>query len=261
MSVTDADAAASAQNVTPSAEPRPAPGATPPRAPLAARAVAELVGTGALVAVVVGSGIQATGLTHDVALQLLANSTATVFGLGVLIALFGPVSGAHFNPVVTLAEWWTARRGGPGVTVRETAVYVPAQIVGAIGGAVLADAMFGEPLVKWSTHDRSGGHLWLGEAVATAGLILLVFGLARTDRLCFAPVAIASYIGAAYWFTSSTSFANPAVTVGRAFTDTFAGIAPGSLLGFIGAQLLGGVVGLALVAVIFTRGRQDSARA
>ncbi|HEY3482267.1 MAG TPA: aquaporin, partial [Streptomyces sp.] len=177
------------------------------------------------------------------------------------IALFGPVSGAHFNPVVTLAEWWTARRGGPGVTVRETAVYVPAQIVGAIGGAVLADAMFGEPLVKWSTHDRSGGHLWLGEAVATAGLILLVFGLARTDRLRFAPVAIASYIGAAYWFTSSTSFANPAVTVGRAFTDTFAGIAPGSLLGFIGAQLLGGVVGLALVAVIFTRGRQDSARA
>ena len=238
--------------------PQPAPGATPPRTPLAARAAAELVGTAALVAIVVGSGIQATQLTDDVALQLLANSTATVFGLGVLIALLGPVSGAHFNPAVTLAEWWTARRGGAGVTARELAVYVPAQIVGAIAGAVLADAMFGEPLVKWSTHDRSAGNLLLGEVVATAGLILLIFGLARTDRLRFAPVAVASYIGAAYWFTSSTSFANPAVTIGRAFTDTFAGIAPASVPAFIGAQLIGTVVGLALVAVIFLRGTSDS---
>jgi glycerol uptake facilitator-like aquaporin len=235
--------------------PRPAPGATPPRTPLTARAAAEFVGTAALVAIVVGSGIQATDLTDDVALQLLANSTATVFGLGVLIALLGPVSGAHFNPAVTLAEWWTARRGGAGVNGRELAVYVPSQVVGAIVGAVLADAMFGEPLVKWSTHDRSAGHLLLGEVVATAGLILLIFGLARTDRLRFAPVAVASYIGAAYWFTSSTSFANPAVTIGRAFSDTFAGIAPGSVLGFIGAQLVGAVVGLALVAVVFRPGR------
>ncbi|WP_435882656.1 aquaporin [Streptomyces bobili] len=228
----------------------------PPQAsPLIARAAAELIGTAALVAVVVGSGIQATDLTKDVGLQLLANSTATVFGLGVLILLLGPVSGAHFNPVVTLAEWWTARRGGAGVTLREAAAYVPAQIAGAIAGAVLADAMFGEPLVKWSTHDRSAGNLLLGEVVATAGLILLIFGLARTDRLRFAPVAVASYIGAAYWFTSSTSFANPAVTVGRAFTDTFAGIAPGSVLGFVGMQLVGGVAGLALVALIFMRGR------
>ncbi|MFI8292479.1 aquaporin [Streptomyces sp. NPDC085614] len=233
--------------------PRPAPGATSP-VPLAARGAAELVGTAALVAVVVGSGIQATRLTDDVALQLLANSTATVFGLGVLIALFGPVSGAHFNPAVTLAEWWTARRGGTGVGVRELAVYVPAQTVGAIAGAVLADAMFGEPLVKWSTHDRSAGNLLLGEVVATAGLILLIFGLARTDRLRFAPVAVASYIGAAYWFTSSTSFANPAVTIGRAFTDTFAGITPGSVPAFIGAQLVGAAVGLALVAIVFVRG-------
>ncbi|NUK07729.1 aquaporin [Streptomyces lunaelactis] len=240
------------------AEPRPVPGAAPPRTPLVARAAAELVGTAALVAVVVGSGIQATELTQDVGLQLLANSLATVFGLGVLIALLGPVSGAHFNPAVTLAEWWPARRGGAGVTAREVAVYVPAQIAGAIAGAVLADAMFGEPLVKWSTHDRSAGHLLLGEVVATAGLILLIFGLARTDRLRFAPVAIASYIGAAYWFTSSTSFANPAVTVGRAFSDTFAGIAPGSVPGFIGAQLAGAVVGLALVALIFMQGRADS---
>ncbi|MGW0117186.1 aquaporin [Streptomyces sp. NPDC003327] len=238
--------------------PQPAPGATPPRTPLAARAAAELVGTAALVAIVVGSGIQATQLTDDVALQLLANSTATVFGLGVLIALLGPVSGAHFNPAVSLAEWWTARRGGAGVTGRELAVYVPAQIVGGIAGAVLADAMFGEPLVKWSTHDRSAGNLLLGEVVATAGLILLIFGLARTDRLRFAPVAVASYIGAAYWFTSSTSFANPAVTIGRAFTDTFAGIAPASVPAFIGMQIIGVVVGLALVAVIFMRGKTDA---
>jgi glycerol uptake facilitator-like aquaporin len=240
----------------PGSEPRPAPGATPPRTPpLIAKAAAELVGTAALVAVVVGSGIQATDLTKDVGLQLLANSMATVFGLGVLITLLGPVSGAHFNPVVTLAEWWTARRGGGGVTPREAAVYIPAQVAGAIAGAVLADAMFGEPLVKWSTHDRSAGHLLLGEVVATAGLILLIFGLARTDRLRFAPVAVASYIGAAYWFTSSTSFANPAVTIGRAFTDTFAGIAPSSVAGFIGMQLIGTVVGLALVALIFMPGR------
>ncbi|WP_329403556.1 MIP/aquaporin family protein [Streptomyces melanogenes] len=230
-----------------------APQPAPATAPLAARAAAEFTGTAALVAVVVGSGIQATALTHDVGLQLLANSLATVFGLGVLITLLGPVSGAHFNPAVTLAEWWTARRGGAGVGAREVVVYLPAQITGAIAGAVLADAMFGEPLVKWSTHDRSAGHLLFGEVVATAGLILLIFGLARTDRLRFAPVAVASYIGAAYWFTSSTSFANPAVTVGRAFTDTFAGIAPGSVPAFVGAQLAGAAVGLALVALIFAR--------
>ncbi|MCW8379612.1 aquaporin [Streptomyces justiciae] len=238
-----------------SVAPEPAPGAPPPRTPLLSRAAAELLGTALLVAIVIGSGIQATELTQDVGVQLLANSIATVFGLGILILLLGPVSGAHFNPVVTLAEWWTARRGGAGVTAREVAVYVPAQIVGAIAGAILADAMFGKPLVEWSTHDRSAGHLLLGEVVATAGLILLIFGLARTNQLRFAPVAVASYIGAAYWFTSSTSFANPAVTIGRTFSDTFAGIAPGSLVGFIGAQLVGGVVGLALVAVVFVQGR------
>ncbi|MFJ6799055.1 aquaporin [Streptomyces sp. NPDC091268] len=256
MSVTEpvAQAVIAADASAPHPPARFAPGATPPRTPLVARAAAELVGTAALVAVVVGSGIQASELTRDVGVQLLANSLATVFGLGVLIALLGPVSGAHFNPAVTLAEWWTARRGGAGVTARELAVYVSSQVAGAIAGAVLADAMFGEPLVAWSTHDRSAGHLLLGEAVATAGLILLIFGLARTDRLRFAPVAVASYIGAAYWFTSSTSFANPAVTLGRAFTDTFAGIAPASVPAFIGAQLAGGVVGLALVAVIFMRG-------
>ena len=226
--------------------------------PLARRATAELVGTAALVAVVVGSGIQATVLTTDVGLQLLANSLATVFGLGVLIALLGPVSGAHFNPAVTLAAWWIGRRGGDGTTSRELAAYLPAQIVGAIGGAVLADAMFAKPLVHFSTHHRSAPHLWLGEVVATAGLILLVFGLARAERAHLAPVAVACYIGAAYWFTSSTSFANPAVTIGRAFTDTFAGIAPASVPGFVAAQLVGLALGLALVALLFGRPAQAS---
>ncbi|MEU1423132.1 MIP/aquaporin family protein [Kitasatospora sp. NPDC005751] len=222
-------------------------------APLGRRAAVEFVGTGALVAVVVGSGIQATQLSQDVGVRLLANSLATVFGLGVLIALLGPVSGAHFNPAVTLAAWWTGRRGGEGPGLREVAAYLPAQIAGAICGAVLADAMFAQPLVRWSTHDRWAPHLWLGEVVATAGLILLVFGLARAGRAHFAPVAVASYIGAAYWFTSSTSFANPAVTVGRAFTETFAGIAPPSVLPFVAAQLVGLVVGVALAAVLFGR--------
>ncbi|MEU8510960.1 aquaporin [Kitasatospora sp. NPDC048722] len=222
-------------------------------APLGRRAAVEFTGTCALVAVVVGSGIQATELSRDVGVQLLANSLATVFGLGVLILLLGPVSGAHFNPVVTLAAWWTGRRDGDGPALREAAAYVPAQVAGAIGGAVLADAMFAEPLVRWSTHDRSAPHLWLGEVVATAGLILSVFGLARIGRAHLAPAAVASYIGAAYWFTSSTSFANPAVTIGRAFTDTFAGIAPAAVLPFIAAQLVGAAVGVVLVAVLFGR--------
>ncbi|MBC3842116.1 aquaporin family protein [Streptacidiphilus sp. 4-A2] len=223
--------------------------------PLLRKVAAELVGTAALVAVVVGSGIQATELTNDVGLQLLANSTATVFGLGVLILLLGPVSGAHFNPIVTLADWWTRRGQHNHLPAREVVAYIVAQTAGAIGGAVLADAMFGKALVQWSTHDRSAGHLLIGEVVATAGLVLLIFGLAKKDQLRFAPVAVASYIGAAYWFTSSTSFANPAVAIGRTFTDTFAGIKPSSLPGFIGMELIGGIVGLALVALIFGRDR------
>ena len=145
------------------------------------------------------------------------------------------------------------RRTGAGPTARDLVAYVPAQIAGAVAGAMLADAMFGGPPVRWSTHDRSAGHLLLGEAVATAGLVLLVIGLSRTGRAVLAPVAVASYIGAAYWFTSSTSFANPAVTIGRAFTDTFAGIAPGSVAPFIAAQAGGTVLGLALVAAVFGR--------
>ncbi|MGO4631179.1 aquaporin [Streptomyces sp. 2RAF24] len=227
-------------------------------APLLRRATTEGLGTAALVAVVVGSGIQATELTHDVGTRLLANSLATVFGLGVLIALLGPVSGAHFNPAVTLAAWFTGRRTGEDTTLRDVAAYVPAQIAGAITGAVLADAMFGKPLVRLSSHDRFSGQLWLGEIVATAGLVWLIFGLARAGRGHLAPPLVASYIGSAYWFTSSTSFANPAVTIGRAFTDTFAGIAPTSVLPFLAAQVLGAAAGLGLVALCF--GRPDGER-
>ncbi|GGW28700.1 MIP family protein [Streptomyces lucensis JCM 4490] len=221
--------------------------------PLGRRLAAEAVGTGLLVAVVVGSGIQATELSHDAGVQLLANCLATVFGLGVLIALFGPVSGAHFNPAVTLAAWFTGRRDADGLAGRDAAAYVCAQVAGAVGGAVLAHAMFAEPLASLSTHDRSAPHLLLGEVVATAGLVLLVLGLARTGRPTLAPVAVASYIGAAYWFTSSTSFANPAVTVGRAFTDTFAGVAPASVAPFIAAQLAGTVLGLGAVVAVYGR--------
>ncbi|MEV8431635.1 aquaporin [Streptomyces chartreusis] len=230
-------------------------------ASLGRRALAEAVGSAALVAVVVGSGIQATELSQDVGVQLLANSLATVFGLGVLILLLGPVSGAHFNPVVTLAAWFTGRRADDGLTARDAAAYVPAQIAGAVAGAVLADAMFGKPLVQWSTHDRSAGHLLLGETVATAGLVLLIFGLPRAGRAHFTPIAVASYIGAAYWFTSSTSFANPAVTIGRTVTNTFAGIAPSSAAPFIAAQVVGAAAGLALLTALFgrpTRVRTDS---
>ncbi|MFJ2032253.1 aquaporin [Streptosporangium sp. NPDC087985] len=219
--------------------------------PLRRRVAAEGIGTAALVAVVVGSGIQAARLSHDGGITLLANSLATVFGLGVLIALFGPVSGAHFNPLVSLAAWWQGRRDGQGLPLREVAAYTGAQITGAIGGALLANAMFARPLMRWSLQERYAGHLWLAEAVATAGLILLIFGLARTGRAHLAPVSVASYIGAAYWFTSSTSFANPAVTIGRAFTDTYAGIAPASVAPFVAAQLAGAAAGLGLIAVVF----------
>ncbi|MFG2989393.1 aquaporin [Streptomyces sp. NPDC048257] len=222
-------------------------------APLGRRVAAEALGTAGLVAVVVGSGIQATGLSQDAGVQLLANSLATVFGLGVLIAVLGPVSGAHFNPVVTLAVWFTGRRSGKGPGLREVAAYVPAQIAGAIGGCVLANAMFGEPLLVFSGHERSGSHLWLGEIVATAGLILVIFGLTRGGRTELAPVVVTAFVGAAYWFTSSTSFANPAVTIGRAFSDSFAGIDPGSVPAFVSAQLVGGALGLGAVALVFAR--------
>jgi glycerol uptake facilitator-like aquaporin len=226
-------------------------------APLWRRAVAEGLGTGLLVTVVVGSGIAAASLsTGDVGLQLLENSFATALGLAVLILVFGPVSGAHFNPVVSAVDWWLGRRTGAGLSLRDLAAYVPAQVVGGIGGAILANLMYGEAAVSWSTKARSSGHLYLGETVATAGLILLIFALAATGRSQAAPLAVGAYIGSAYWFTSSTSFANPAVTIGRAFSDTFAGIAPSSVPGFVVFQLIGGVIGIGLLALLYpTAGR------
>ncbi|WP_051450226.1 aquaporin [Actinospica robiniae] len=218
----------------------------------ARRALAEALGTGLLVAIVVGSGITAQRLSPgDIGLELLENSIATALGLGALILMLGPVSGAHFNPVVTLADYVLGRRTGAGLDAATVAVFIPAQVAGGIGGAALANLMFGLPTVTASTHVRDGGHLWLGEVVATAGLVLLVFSLARTGRGAYGPAAVGAYIGAAYWFTSSTSFANPAVTIARAFTDTFSGIAPGSIAGFVGAQLLGAAIGVGLVAVLF----------
>ncbi|MEV7606552.1 aquaporin [Paenarthrobacter sp. NPDC089322] len=219
--------------------------------PLLRRALAEFVGTALLVSIVVGSGIAAQQLSPtDTGLQLLQNSTATVLGLTVLIVIFGPVSGAHFNPVVSLVDWILGRRSGSGLTLAEMGTYVLAQTVGAIGGSLLANAMF-EVGTAISTKDRlTPGHL-LAEIVATAGLLLLISSLAATKRSTLAAPAVGAYIGAAYWFTSSTSFANPAVTVGRVFSDTFAGIAPSSAPGFIAAQLIGAAVGLGLLALLF----------
>jgi glycerol uptake facilitator-like aquaporin len=220
-------------------------------APLGRRLLAEAIGTGMLVTVVVGSGIAATNLTpDDVGLQLFYNSTATVLGLAVLILMLGPVSGAHFNPVVSAADWWLGRRLGTGLTGREVPAYAAAQTAGGVTGAVLANVMFDVP-TQLSGHDRSDWRLWVGEIVATAGLAALIFALARTGRGALSAPAVAAYIGAAYWFTSSTSFANPAVTVGRAFSDTFAGIAPGSVPGFVVAQLVGGAIGVALVRALY----------
>jgi glycerol uptake facilitator-like aquaporin len=225
--------------------------------PLWRRVVAEGIGTGLLVTVVVGSGIAAASLSpNDVGLQLLENAFATALGLAVLILMVGPVSGAHFNPVVSAVDWWIGRRSGAGLTPRDLAAYIPAQIIGAALGAVLANLMYDEAAVSWSTTDRSAGHLWLGEVVATAGLIVLIFALAASGRASIAPAAVGAYIGSAYWFTSSTSFANPAVSIGRAFSDTFAGIAPGSLPGFVIAQVIGAAAGVALLRLLYpTAGR------
>jgi len=219
--------------------------------PLSRRLLAEFLGTGLLVTVVVGSGIAAGDLSpDDIGLQLLENSMATVFGLAVLILMLGPVSGAHFNPVVTIVDWFLTRRDPEGFSAGHIAPYVAAQAVGAVAGALLANAMF-DVGTTFSDHERaSGGHL-LGEVVATAGLVLLIFALVRSDRVTLAAPAVGAYIGAAYWFTSSTSFANPAVALGRMFSDTFAGIAPSSVPAFVLAQVVGGAIGVALVLALY----------
>lgn len=209
------------------------------------RAVAELLGTMLLVAAVVGSGIAAEQLSPgNTGLQLLENALATGGVLVAIILALGPVSGAHFNPVVTLVD-----RTLGGLSSREAAGYIGAQVIGACGGAVLANLMFSLPAVELSDRDRTGSGLWLAEVVATFGLVLVIFGVVRSGRKAAAPFAVAGYIVGAYFFTASTSFANPAVTVGRTLSDTFAGIAPASAPGFVLAQLAG--AGLALATVRF----------
>jgi arsenate reductase len=209
---------------------------------LARRLTAEAVGSALLVAVVVGSGIAAQRLSPgDGGLQLLENAAATGAGLVALIVAFGPVSGAHFNPVVTLAD-----RLFGGLRTGTAVGYAGAQLVGACAGAIVANLMFDLDPVTFSSTDRSSGGLWLGEVVATFGLLVVVLGVARSGRTTVAPFAVGGYIAAAYWFTSSTSFANPAVTVGRTLTDTFAGIALASVPAFVVAQLAGGLGAVAL---------------
>ena len=227
-----------------------APASTTPQ-PLGRRLLAEFLGTAILVAVVVGSGIAAAQLSpDDVGIQLLENSTATVFGLAVLILMLGPVSGAHFNPVVTAADWFLSRRDPEGFSSSHIAPYLAAQTSGAILGALLANAMF-DVGTTFSGHERASWSHLLGEVVATAGLVLLIFSLVRSDRAALAAPAVGAYIGAAYWFTSSTSFANPAVAIGRMFSDTFAGIAPSSVFAFVAAQIVGAAIGAALALTLY----------
>lgn len=221
---------------------------------LTRKAVAEAVGTALLVAIVVGSGIAAQRLSpHDLGLQLLENSLATGAGLVALILAFGSVSGAHFNPIVTLAD-----RLLGGLTTRALLVFIPAQVVGGCAGAVIGNLMFDLPAVTASTHARASSALWLGESVATFGLLIVIRGVARSGRPTAAPFAVGAYIVAAYWFTSSTSFANPAVTVARTLTDTFAGIKPSSAPAFVAAELAGGLLAVALARFLFSHRRADT---
>jgi len=215
-------------------------------APLVRRALAEYVGTAFLVAVVVGSGIMASRLSpDDVGLQLFENAAATAGGLVALILAFGPVSGAHLNPVVSLADAFFG-----GLDRRDLPAYIAAQVAGAITGSIVANLMFELDAVTWSTHDRSTHGLLIGEVVATLGLLVVIFGVVRSGRASAAPFAVGAYIGAAYFFTSSTSFANPAVTIGRMFTDTFAGIEPSSAPAFVLCQLVGMVLAIALLRTL-----------
>ncbi|MBC7594441.1 MAG: aquaporin family protein [Kineosporiaceae bacterium] len=215
----------------------------------ARRLSAEFLGSALLAALVIGSGIAAQRLSpSDTGLQLLENALATALGLPVLILIFAPVSGAHFNPVVSLVDSVIGMRAW-----RDTIAYIPAQIAGCIVGAILANLMFGDPAVSISTTDRLMPPHFLAEVIATAGLILVIFVLARTDRANLTPAAVGAYIGAAYFFTSSTSFANPAITIGRIFSDTFAGIAPTSAPGYIAAQIIGAALGLLVLRWLYPR--------
>jgi arsenate reductase len=211
------------------------------------RLLAESLGSALLAAIVIGSGIAAQTLSPgNVGLQLFENAAATAAGLFAIILMFGPISGAHFNPVVSFVD---AAFGG--LSWRDAAAYLPCQTVGCIAGAVLANVMFSKAAISISTKPRASGPHWVSEVVATLGLILVIFALARSGRSHLAPAAVGAYIGAAYFFTSSTSFANPAITVGRMFSDTFAGIAPSSVPSFISAQLVGGALAFGLVRGLY----------
>jgi arsenate reductase len=209
--------------------------------------VAEFLGSALLAAIVIGSGIAAQRLSpSDTGLQLLENSAATAAGLFAIILMFGPVSGAHFNPVVSFAD---AAMGG--LSWRDAAAYLPAQVAGCVTGAVAANLMFGLSAVSISVKHRASGPHALSEVIATAGLILVIFALVRAGRAASAPAAVGAYIGAAYWFTSSTSFANPAITISRMFSNTFAGIAPSSAPVFILAQIGGGIAGVLIIKFLY----------
>ena len=207
---------------------------------------AEALGTCLLLIAIVGSGIAASRLSPmNAGLQLFANAATTAFALVAIILALGPVSGAHLNPVITLVD-----RLFGGVSTAEASAYVLAQVVGAVAGAVIANLMFSLPAIELSHLDRAGGGLLLGEVVATSGLVIVVFGVIRSPRPAAAPFAIGAFIGSAHFFTSSTSFANPAVTLARALSDTFTGIAPSSVLPFVASQLVGGILGYAVVLIL-----------
>ncbi len=215
--------------------------------PLSRRALAEFVGTALLLAAVVGSGIAAERLSpHDVGLQLLENAAATAAALVAIILAVGPVSGAHLNPAVTLADWHLG-----GISRRDALIYGLSQIVGGLVGAMLANVMFSLPVVEISTKGRWGTGLWVGEIVATFGLLLVIFGGVRSGRSAAVPFGVGAYIGGAYWFTSSSSFANPAVTIARTLSNTFAGIAPTSAGPFIVAQLVATFLAVAAVRLLY----------
>jgi len=224
------------------------------RLDLTRRLAAEALGTGLLIVAVIGSGIAASRLsTGDVGLQLLENAAATTAALIGLILMFGEVSGAHFNPVVSLLD-----RALGTATTRDTVLYMVAQVIGGCAGAVLANVMFELPAIEWSTKERSSPALWLSEVVATATLLLVIQSCVRTGRAKVVPFAVGAWIGGAYWFTSSTSFANPAVTVARTLSDSFAGIAPASVPMFVAAQLVGAAVAFALVRLFYPQNRSET---
>ncbi|GAC1517869.1 MAG: hypothetical protein NVS1B12_06830 [Acidimicrobiales bacterium] len=217
------------------------------RPPLWRRTFAEFLGSTFLAAIVIGSGIAAQRLSpNDIGLQLLENATATAVGLVAIILTFGPVSGAHFNPVVSLAD-----RVFGGVSTADVIAYVPAQIAGCCAGAILANRMFHLPFVELSTKTRTGGGLWLAEVVATVGLLLVIFALVRSGRSNIAPFAVGAYIGGAYFWTASTSFANPAIVVGRMLSNSFAGIKPGSAPAFVAFEVIGLMLAVAIIKVLY----------